>query len=280
MRAPFKFVIGHFAAGLFFISLPTTLLSAPAITATSTIVAASATATTTPIASFMVTPASAAIGTAHPSNVRTVKAQYDVYMGSVKVATMKEVFTRTQDTYHAESVSRAVGLLAMFKPETIRATSTGAITAQGLRPHTFIQSRKLDTNRNTRADFNWTAQTIALSDKNGVRTVPLPAGTQDRLSAMYQFLYTSALNTSVLTFNMTNGSRVGDYVYQITPNQNVTTPLGTFKALYLHNPPKEHATRTEIWLVPEYANFPYKMNIIEADGREFSQVLTHLKITP
>jgi len=267
MRAPFnKLVIGHFAAGLFFISLPTTLLAAPAISATSVIVVEPA--------------ASAVTATAHLSSVRTVKAHYDVYMGSVKVATMKEFFTRSQDSYHAESITQAVGFLAMFKPEKIHAISTGTITAQGLRPHTFVQTRKLDTKRNSRADFNWADKTITLSDKNGVRAVPLPAGTQDRLSAMYQFLYASSLKASTLSFSMTNGSRVGDYVYNITPNQNVTTPLGTFKALYLHNPPKENATRTEIWLVPENANFPYKMNIIEADGREFSQVLTHLKITP
>ena len=211
-----------------------------------------------------------------PVQITNIDAHYDVLKGNIKVATMTETYTRTPGGYHIESVTKAFGLLAMFKPEVIHVTSEGTLTAKGLRPVTYIQERKLDTGRNTRADFDWKTKHITLTDRAGKRTLPLPAGTQDRLSAMYQFMFAPLQNAAELNFNMTNGSKVDDYSYRITPDQSMTIPLGTFKALYVANPQQNGASRTEIWLATEHGNFPYKMTITESDGDQFTQVLTQI----
>jgi len=209
-----------------------------------------------------------------------LQVSYDVLKGNIRAATITETYTRTQDRYHIESVSKAVGLLAMIKPETIRVTSEGTLTAKGLRPLTFTNERKLDTERNTRADFDWTANRITLTDRAGKRTLPLPAGTQDRLSAMYQFMFAPLQNAATLDFHMTNGSKVDIYNYRITPDQSVTVPLGTFKALYAASPPKAGESRTEIWLATEHANIPYKMVITDPDGDKLTQILTQFDFVP
>lgn len=212
-----------------------------------------------------------------PSQIR---ADYDVLKGGIKGVTISETFTRTQDHYRIESVSKAVGLLAAFKPETIRVTSEGAITAKGLRPHTYIHERKLDSDRNVRADFDWVARRITLTERASVLTLPLRAGTQDRLSAMYQFLFVPLHNVSTLDFQMTTGSKVDIYNYLVTPDQSVTTPLGTFKALYVASPPKPGESRTEIWLSTEHANFPFKMVVTDPDGDQLVQEITRFNIEP
>ncbi|CAG9931594.1 DUF3108 domain-containing protein [Candidatus Nitrotoga arctica] len=222
-----------------------------------------------PQALFAATPAS-------PVQFTTVDAHYDVLKGNIKVATISETYTRTQGGYHIESVTKAIGLLAMFKAEVIRVTSEGTLTSKGLRPLTYIQERKLDTERNTRADFDWKTKHITLTDRAGKRTLPLPAGTQDRLSAMYQFMFAPLQNATELNFNMTNGSKVDEYSYRITPDQNMTIPLGTFKALYVASPPQDGENQTEIWLATEHGNFPYKMIITESGGDKFMQVLTQI----
>ena len=154
------------------------------------------------------------------------------------------------------------------------------MTAQGLRPVTYTHQRKLDAERNTRADLDWKANLITLTDRAGKRTLPLPQGTQDRLSAMYQFMFAELQNATTFKFYITNGSKVDDYSYRITANQSVTVPLGTFKALYVASPPQPGENRTEIWLVPEHANFPYKMDITDPDGGKLSQVLTKFQFEP
>lgn len=208
-----------------------------------------------------------------------LQVSYDIIKDGIKGATITETYTRKLDGYHIESVSKAVGILALIKPETIRVVSEGTVTAKGLRPITFTNQRELDTERNVSADFDWKSNSITLNDRNGKHTLPLPAGTQDRLSAMYQFMFLPLKNTA-LDFYMTNGSKVDIYNYLLTPDQSVTVPLGTFKALYVASPPKAGESRTEIWLATEHANFPYKMVITDPDGGKFTQVLTRFDFTP
>ena len=209
-----------------------------------------------------------------------LEVSYDVLKAGIKGASMTETFIRNQEGYHIESVSKAVGLLALFKPETIRVVSEGSVTSKGLRPITFTNKRELDSERNVSADFDWATNRITLNDRAGKRTLPLPAGTQDRLSAMYQFLFLSLKNATTLDFHMTNGSKVDIYNYLITPNQSVTVPLGTFKAIYVASPQITGESRTEIWLATEHANFPCKMVITDPDGDKFTQVLTRFESTP
>ena len=209
-----------------------------------------------------------------------LQVSYDVIKSGIKAATITETYTRTQDRYRIESVSRAVGIVALIKPETITVVSEGRVTANGLRPHIFTNKRKLDSERNTSADFDWVSNRITLNDRNGKRVVPLPAGTQDRLSAMYQFMFAPLKNATALDFYMTNGSKVDIYNYLVTPGSSVTVPLGTFHALYITNSPKANESRTEIWLATEHANFPCKMTITDPDGDKLTQVLTRFDATP
>jgi hypothetical protein len=209
-----------------------------------------------------------------------IEVSYDVLKASFRGITITETYTRTQDHYHIERVSKAVGLLALIKPETIRETSEGTVTAKGLRPLTYIQNRILDTERNTRADFDWNAERITLTDHTGSRTFPLSAGTQDLLSAMYQFMFLTLKSVATLDFYMTNGRKVDIYNYRITHGQSVTVPLGTFKALYVASVPEPEVNRTEIWLAEEHANFPYKMVITDKDGGKLSQVITKFEYVP
>ncbi len=209
-----------------------------------------------------------------------IQANYDVLKGSIMVATITETYTRTRDGYHIESISHAVGLLALIKAETIHITSAGVLTAQGLRPVSYIHERRLDTKRNARADFDWSANLITLTDRAGQRTLPLSAGTQDRLSMMFQFMFTELKNASTLSFSMTNGSKVDDYSYRVTTKQSVTVPLGTFQATHLITPLLAGKSQTEIWLAAEHANFPCKMVITEADGDNLTLVLTKVDFAP
>ena len=209
-----------------------------------------------------------------------IQVSYDVIKDGIKAAIITETYTRKRDNYHIESVSKAVGLVALIKPEIIRVVSEGSVTASGLRPLTLTIKRDLDTERNTSADFDWATNRITLNDQEGKRIVPLPAGTQDRLSAMYQFMFAPLKNANALDFHMTNGSKVDIYNYLVTPAQSVTVPLGTFKALYVASPPRTGESRTEIWLATEHSNFPYKMVITDPEGGKFTQTLTQFNLEP
>ena len=209
-----------------------------------------------------------------------LEAQYDIFKSGLKIATMHETFTRDKGQYRIESITKPFGLFALLKHETIRVISAGTVTAQGLRPQTFDYTREHDTDRNAHADFDWQAGKVTLTDRAGTRSLPLHKDTQDRLSTMYQFMFLKLDHSVELKFDMTNGSKVDDYRYLITPGRHVTVPLGSFRTLYLASPARASGGRTEIWLAGKLDNLPCKMVITEGNGDKLTQTLTQLKLVP
>jgi hypothetical protein len=220
--------------------------------------------------------AAPALAAAPPSRI---EARYELYKAGIRIVTMTETFTRTGDRYALESVSKAVGLFAMIKAETIRVTSSGSVTSRGLRPEHYASMRSLDSDRDTRANFDWEKRQVTLAFRGGVHTEPLSPGTQDRLSAMYQLMFLpleSMHELKLLMYN--NGTQIDDYVYHIEHSATVSVPAGTFQALYLATTPEKDGKRTEIWVDADH-HFPYKLVVTDRDGGKYTQVLTSITFT-
>lgn len=213
---------------------------------------------------------------AYAAPPNSVRATYDIYKGKLRVGQINEVYQRSKDQYTVTSTTRAVGLLALFRPGKINIKSNGLVTDAGLQPLNFSDIRNGEDGKNHRAEFDWSGKKLTLIQPPQNSIVPLPNGTQDRLSAMYQFMFLSLEKSDTLNFNMTNGSKLDNYQYRVTPNQILTVPLGTFKAHYLVSAPEADASKTEIWLATERNNFPYKMTVTDKDGDKLTQVLTKI----
>jgi hypothetical protein len=209
----------------------------------------------------------------------SVKASYDIYKSGIKIGQIEEVFSAKDHHYTIVSTTRATGLLALFKPGRIVISSSGLVAEHGLKPLKFTDLREGDESRNRAADFNWNTMQLTLIEHKLSSVVPLPEDTQDRLSAMYQFMFLSLDKVDKLSFHMTNGGKLDIYDYRITHGQSVTTPLGKFAALYVASVPEANSNRTEIWLAGDFY-FPYKMIITDPDGGSLSQVLTKFTTVP
>lgn len=209
-----------------------------------------------------------------------IEATYDVLSRGIKLAEVKETFVYSDDHYRIESVTKPVGLLAVFQPETIVVTSEGEVGEEGLHPLKFSHQRTRDNSKNNSAEFDWAAKELTLSDQTGVRQLALPPGTQDRLSVMYQFVVMPPLGRLEIKFNMTNGSKLEAYRYQLNPVQMVEVPFGPLKSYYLYTLPQRTAWKSEIWLSVEHSYIPCKIVVTEDDGKKFVQVLSALNIVP
>lgn len=219
-------------------------------------------------------------GSSFAASPSSVLATYEIYKGGIKVGQIEEAFAHSKDRYTLVSTTRAAGVLAIFRPGKIVISSSGLVGDHGLQPLSFSDLREGDESKSRRAEFDWNAKQLTLIQQTQRTVLPLPDGTQDRLSAMYQFMFLSLAKARVLDFHMTNGGKLDIYNYRITPDQSVTVPLGTFKALYVASVPEAGSSRTEIWLATEHANFPYKMIITDPEGDKLSQVLTKFEFVP
>ena len=214
---------------------------------------------------------------ASPSSVR---ATYEIYKSGIQIGLIEEAYTLSKDRYTLISTTRATGLLAIFRPGKIVLSSSGLVGAHGLKPLKFSDLREGEGSKNRSAEFDWNTMQLTMIQPAQRTVVPLPEDTQDRLSAMYQFMFLPLAKADKLSFHMTNGGKLDIYYYRITHDQSVTVPLGTFKALYVASVPEAGSNRTEIWLAAEHANFPYKMVITDPDGDSLTQVLTKFDFVP
>ncbi|GAB4120859.1 MAG: hypothetical protein Fur0026_12310 [Sideroxydans sp.] len=209
-----------------------------------------------------------------------IEAEYDLQVRGIKLGEVHEVFVREGDQYRIQSVTKPVGLLALFQPETIVVTSEGEVADDGLRPRKFTHRRAKSPEKNTQADFDWDNRTLTVSDRAGIRQLPLPPHTQDRLSAMYQFVAAPPRARLQLDLEITNGSKLQPYTYLLDPARTAKVPFGEVRSYYLHTPPQSTPWKSEIWLAIDHDFFPAKMTLTEDNGSQVMQLLRKLDIEP
>lgn len=222
--------------------------------------------------------------TAYPARAELpgrIQSSFDVIGFGMTLANISETFTRDKDNYHIESVTKATGLLARFKPETIRVVSEGKITDKGLVPLSFSLKREIDTDKNASAKFNWEKSVIVQTDYTGVNDLPLGKGTQDRLSVLYNLALLAKSGLSDFSFTIIDGNNRDNYIFTLSPNeQNCIVPLGKFKTRFISNTPAGTEVKYEIWMTTEHDYFPCKVIVTDSNGGKLTQVLTGLTIVP
>lgn len=209
-----------------------------------------------------------------------IEANYDLQVKGVTLAKVREVFTRDGNQYHIESITKPVGLLALFKPETIVATSEGDISTHGLLPLKYTHKRAQDSHKNSTAEFDWTRHELIHRDNVGIRQLPLAEGTQDRLSMMYQFVVEPPRGRLEIKLDMSNGSMIEKLHYQVKPEQTVTTSFGTMRSYNLTSLPLDVPKKSNVWLAIDHSFVPCKVVFTEDGSNSLVQVLTDLKIVP
>lgn len=209
-----------------------------------------------------------------------IEVSYDILKQGIKFAEVNEIFERKDDRYQIVSVTKPVGLLALFQPETIVVTSEGEVGETGLLPQHFTHRRTRNTEKNTSADFDWNRNELALSSRDGIKLLALPPFTQDRLSIMYQFVVQPPRSRLELQFYMTNGYKLEEYRYQLNPAQAVQVPFGNLRSYYLYTPPQKTKWKSEIWLAIDHGFIPCKVVVTEDDGAQLEQVLRTLNMVP
>ncbi len=210
----------------------------------------------------------------------SVSATYDVYKGRIKIGRIEEQFSREDNRYTVTSTTRATGWLALFNPGSIVISSTGTVDRTGLRPSLFTDQREHHEDKNRRAELDWNTKQLTLIEHSKRSTAVLPDRTQDRLSAMYQFMFLTLQPGSELGFPMTNGSKLDDYHYRVVKSEPLSTPAGEFDTLYLDNQARAGENRTQIWLSTLNHNLPCKLIVTESNGDELTQILSRFEIKP
>jgi hypothetical protein len=212
------------------------------------------------------------------SGPQSVKATYNGYINGIQVGVITEHFEAAGGTYRLVSDTKTMGLATLLNRQPTRYLSKGQVSAAGLRPAHFEGRRDPGEAPQLAASFDWAGRQVTLNHNGKMQSLPLPPGTQDRLSAMYQLLFLPLERMQFVEFPMTNGRKLDHYRYQITPDVEVETPLGRLKALHLVKQREGNESAAELWLATEHHRFPVKLVIVEKNGMRFEQIVQTLEI--
>jgi hypothetical protein len=218
-------------------------------------------------------PAGAAAAGPKPSHV---EAEYRITSGGVVIGRVRETFVREGATYRIESVTRSEGPLKLFLDDTVTLLSEGRIGPEGLVPMRFEQRRARDGSRDIHATFDWAGSLLRSEYRGEAHTQPLPPGTQDRLSVMYQFMNV-ATRVNEVRVPMSNGRKVEHYNYRKVDEPVLTTPAGEFATVHFErvlDAPDDG--QAQLWLAKDRFNLPVRVVFMDAKGLKLDQQLVSL----
>ncbi len=207
---------------------------------------------------------------------------YTLFLGTDKFSVGKTVqsWELEGDRYKLGSISETTGIANVFYPQHLNYLSEGRIMAGGLRPETFLMSRKRrDEAEVAKANFNWEAGQITLGKISNRRTEALPAGSQDMVSFIYQMSLAPPPPGS-LKLPVTNGSDLEIYELDVLQEENIETPLGMLRALPLRQVRRPGEESIEFWLATDYRYLPVKIRFIGREGEPSGeQIVSEIKIS-
>ncbi len=208
---------------------------------------------------------------------KRIQVVYEVTKNGQPFAKVHEQFIVNGTGYKVESVTKGIGVYALFGERVL--TSTGEMTAQGLKPVHFELRQGDNPKKAVLADFDWAKQNLRMTVKGKLKEAPLTAGTQDLASFAYQFMYLAKPLKGDITVTLTTGKKLNQYQYHINPEPEVIASAGVqYKTRHLA-PPVQGAEETkELWLAADYHYVPVKILMVDDNGQKLEQTLTELHI--
>lgn len=215
-------------------------------------------------------------GSAAATGFNHVTATYSLKRDGQSIGRVVERFERSGQTYRIVSEAKAEGIAALFVKGPLRMTSEGEIESSGLKPLKF---ERLRNGKSVAAAFDWPAAQLSLSDNGSKSVESLVPGTQDRLSAMYQFAFAKSPRSGV-AMAMTNGKKTAEYSFSSTGREKIATAAGTFETLHMRREASGATANdddsVELWLATRRKFLPVRVKIRE-DGALYEQDLIKLE---
>ncbi|HWU34603.1 MAG TPA: DUF3108 domain-containing protein [Methylovorus sp.] len=210
-----------------------------------------------------------------PDPVNYVEMDYEVKRGEqagVLGRTHVLFKVHEENRYTLTSETEAQGLASLFVTGKLVQRSEGRVTEHGLQPLHFFYQYGNNEAKAQRAELDWDNHTIAMHSSKGLVTQSLPAGTQDLLSFMYQYMYQDPL--AQMQVAVTNGKRLRTYTYSFEGEEQVQTRMGEIRALHIAKSTGNE--KTELWLAVDYRYLPIKIRKTDEDGTVLEQMMTRL----
>jgi len=224
---------------------------------------------------------SSAAAAAH-SLPRRGRIYFTLYYGNDRfyVGTAVQSWEAGADTYLLASEAETGGIVELFWSQRMRYMSRGKITPRGLQPESFLASRmRRGKNEAAQARFDWSAGRLNYGYAREQKSAPLPAGTQDLMSFVFQYVLAPPA-PGRYRVPITTGTRFEVYEIVVSGEERIETPLGTLRALPVRQVPRPGEESIEVWLAADYHHLPVRIRHFDREGNvSGEQVASEIRIS-
>lgn len=204
---------------------------------------------------------------------KNVQLSYELKRNGKLFAYVTENFKQDGKHYNIDSVTKGIGIYALLGERTL--SSQGLITKYGLQPMHFESLQSKKASKALISDFDWQHHVLNMSVKGTPKQEDLPAGTQDLLSVMYQFMFMPP-KANKLDLNIAIGKKLSKQQYVVAAAKLLNTKAGNFKAISLTNRQDSQDSKI-IYFAQDKQYIPVKVEFVD-DGDKFEQVITKIAI--
>ena len=171
---------------------------------------------------------------------------------------------RDGDSYRIRGEAEAEGFFTLFLEGRIVQESRGTVTAAGLKPERFSESKPGGSPEGL--EFDWAGRQVTF-DRNGEKKVtPLTDDTVDWLSMIFQLAHmppeARAFDLQVFTQR-----RMYRFRLDVLGTEDIEIPLGRVRALHLRHADPEKKETVDVWLGIDQHYLPVKLRYPAARNR-------------
>ena len=207
---------------------------------------------------------------------KKIELAYTAFLGEQKfeVGPVNLKFTHDSGRYNLKVTGRGRGLAALLYPGTFTGESEGQITAEGLRPDKFVEERG-NPDKRREVIFDHEKGLLRIPEKDPIPFVGAP---HDALTWIVQF-YFSIPKGDKVTFSVGTSRRMDVYTLDRIGEEKMDSPAGEVTAHLWkggRKPDEEGKPNgsAQFWLVPAWHYVPFKIKVVNAQGRSLSLELT------
>ena len=147
--------------------------------------------------------------------------------------------------------------------------------AAGLEPAIYEFRREKNQAKNISATFDWDKRQIVSRHEGKTENFDLPRGTLDRVSAMYQFMFSAPRSAEVVTW-MSQGKKAEQYRYRKVDESAVAIGDMHFETVHYARESKPGESKAELWLAKDRYYLPVRMAFEDSNGMALEQSLVGL----
>jgi hypothetical protein len=175
-------------------------------------------------------------------------------------------WSREGDAYRITGEGEAVGFFSLFLEGRIQQESRGTVTAAGLRPDRFVESKPGTAQEGL--DFDWPDHKVTFEYGENRKTSPLTDDTVDWLSMIFQLAHvpppSEAESMQIKVFTQ---RRLYDFHLKVLGEEEIDIPMGRVRALHLRHVDAADGQVVDVWLGIDQHYLPVKMRYPVARNR-------------